>query len=113
MKPLFILVRFIAVLLLSACSNSPIELESLGPLPEPIVRVIRPTEKIDIPSGNSNSEEILDPAIEVSISSPEAPIPRMAFGTESHLMDFQNHSDIFGENKIAAGTPQWFNLECH
>jgi hypothetical protein len=100
MESKFFLVGFIGILILSACAYAPIELEDIGTLPSPIVRVIRPTETIDSEPENSTSVPIFESENSSSNSNPQSTLPRMAFGTESHLMDFINHRDIFGENGL-------------
>ncbi len=100
MESRFFLLGFIGILVLSACASSPIELEDIGTLPAPSVRIMRPTETIDNAPENPTSVPVSESENNNSISNPQRTLPRMAFGTESHLMEFQNHIDIIGEKGL-------------
>ena len=104
MKPLFFYLMLMAVLLLSACSSGPLEMETVSTLPGPVVRINRPTETPNlsptIPTSEPISEPPSEPNNDMSNSESQDPEPSMAFGTESHLMDFQNQTEIIGETGL-------------
>jgi hypothetical protein len=114
MKSLYFSLALITVLLLSSCSYAPLEGENIATLPGPIVRMNRPTETPNLFPTISTSEPISEPNNDISNSGSQTPVPRMAFGTESHTMDFQSHTDIIGETGLQLvrhNALLWYNVE--
>ncbi len=86
----------------------------MATLSGPIVRISQPTETPNLSPTISTSEPISEPTIVISNSGTQTPVPRMAFGTESHLMDFQSHTDIIGETGLQLvrhNALLWYNVE--
>jgi hypothetical protein len=100
MKSLYFSLVLITVLLLSSCSYALLEGENIATLPGPMVRISRPTETPNPSATISTLEPISEPNIAISNSGSQTSVPRMAFGTESHLMDFQSHTVIIGETGL-------------